>query len=159
MGRRIVANTGNIQFHENLFSISLVVTIRHRERKEKKNKYIIYLIFNPEITQMVAQWMYIAADYCPQTQWLSYWASYFTALLLYKYCTNCTFCNWTVLTLFTQKLLLHVQLHNSTAHLLYKYCTHCASWNWTDDGFSGKVWNEKGDVSGIYFQQRPIYTK
>ena len=48
------------------------------------------------------------------------------------YCTNCTVCNWTVLTVITQKLLLlHVQLHNSTAHLLYKYCTNCTVGNWT----------------------------
>jgi hypothetical protein len=31
----------------------------------------------------------------------------------------------------TQKLLLPVQLHNSTAHLLYKYCTNCTVCNWT----------------------------
>jgi hypothetical protein len=43
-----------------------------------------------------------------------------TAHLLYKYCTNCTVCNWTVLTAITHKLPLHVQPHNSTAHLLYK---------------------------------------
>jgi len=49
----------------------------------------------------------------------------------YKYCTNCTVCNWTVLTVITQKLLLHVQLHNSTAHLLYKYCTNCTVCNWS----------------------------
>jgi hypothetical protein len=30
------------------------------------------------------------------------------------YCTNCTVWNWTVLTVITQKLPLHVQLHNST---------------------------------------------
>ena len=36
------------------------------------------------------------------------------------YCTNCTICNWTVLTVIKQKLLLHVQLQKSTAHLLYK---------------------------------------
>jgi hypothetical protein len=51
--------------------------------------------------------------------------------LLYKYCTNCTVCNWTVLTVITQKLPLNVQLHNSTAHLLYKYCTNCTVCNWT----------------------------
>jgi hypothetical protein len=33
---------------------------------------------------------------------------------MYKYCTNCTVYNWTVLTIITHKLLLHVQLHNST---------------------------------------------
>jgi len=44
------------------------------------------------------------------------------------YCTNTV---ETVLTVITQKLLLHVQLHNSTAHLLYKYCTNCTVWNWT----------------------------
>jgi len=45
------------------------------------------------------------------------------------YCTNTVqtaqTANWTVLTVITQKLPLHVQLHNSTAHLLYKYCTNC----------------------------------
>ena len=48
------------------------------------------------------------------------------------YCTNCTVCNWTVLTVITQKLqlLLHFQLHNSTAHLLYKHCTNCTVCNW-----------------------------
>ena len=30
---------------------------------------------------------------------------------MYKYCTNCTVCNWTVLTVITQKLLLHILLH------------------------------------------------
>jgi len=43
------------------------------------------------------------------------------------YCTNCTVCNWNVLTVITQKLPLHVQLNNSTAHLLYN-STVC---NWT----------------------------
>ena len=42
-------------------------------------------------------------------------ACYRTAYLLYKYCTNCSVCNWTLLTVITHKLLLlHVQLHNST---------------------------------------------
>jgi len=54
-----------------------------------------------------------------------------TVHLLYKYCTNCTVCNWTVLTVITQKLLLHVQVNNSTAHLLYKYCTNCTVCNRT----------------------------
>ena len=40
-------------------------------------------------------------------------------------------CNWTVLTVITQKLLLCIQLHKSTAHLLYKYCTNCTVCNWT----------------------------
>ena len=65
-----------------------------------------------------------------ETQWMSYWAFYCTAHLLYKYCTNCTVCNWTVLTVITQKVPLHVQLHNSTTHLLYKYCTNCTVCNW-----------------------------
>jgi hypothetical protein len=40
-------------------------------------------------------------------------------------------CNRTVLTVITHKLLLHVQLHNSTAHTVYKYCTNCTVCNWT----------------------------
>ena len=50
------------------------------------------------------------------------------------YCTNTVqtvVYNWTVLRVITQKLSLHVQLHNSTAHLLYKYCTNCTVYNWT----------------------------
>jgi len=39
---------------------------------------------------------------------------YCRAHLVYKYCTNCTVCNWTVLTVITQKLPLHTQLHNNT---------------------------------------------
>ena len=55
----------------------------------------------------------------------------FSCTTQHIYCTNCTVWNWTVLTVITQKLLLHVQLHNSTAHLLYKYCTNCTVCNWT----------------------------
>ena len=40
--------------------------------------------------------------------------STFTVQILYKL----YICNWTVLTVITQKLPLHVQLHYSTAHLL-----------------------------------------
>ena len=48
-------------------------------------------------------------------------------IYLYKYCTNCTVCNWTVLTVITQKLLLHVQL-TTAQHI---YCTNCTVCNWT----------------------------
>ena len=44
------------------------------------------------------------------------------------YCTNTvqsSVCKWTVLTVITQKLLLYLQLHNSTSHLVYKYCSNC----------------------------------
>ena len=43
----------------------------------------------------------------------------------------CTICNRTVLTVIAHKLLLHVQLHNSTAHLLYTYFTNCRVCNGT----------------------------
>jgi len=56
------------------------------------------------------------------------WVCYWTAYWEYR---DCTVFSWTVLTVITQKLLLHVQLHNSTAHLLYKYCTNCTVCNWT----------------------------
>jgi len=52
-----------------------------------------------------------------------------TAQHIYR--TNCTVCNWTVLTVITQKLLLHVQLHNNTTNLLFKYRTNCTVCNWT----------------------------
>jgi hypothetical protein len=57
--------------------------------------------------------------------------SYRTIHLLHKRYIICTVCNWTVLTVITQKPLLHVQLHNSISHLLYKYCTNCTVCNWT----------------------------
>ena len=56
--------------------------------------------------------------------------SYTTAQHIY-----CTVCNWTVLTVITQKLPLHVQLHNNTAHLLYKLYTlqlNCTYNNYTE---------------------------
>jgi len=52
--------------------------------------------------------------------------STFTAQILFKLYSlqlNCTYST-------TQKMLLHVQLHNSTAHLLYKYCTNCTVSHW-----------------------------
>jgi len=55
----------------------------------------------------------------------------YVCMYVWIYCTNCTVCNWTVLTVITQNLLLHVQLHNSKEYLLYKYCTNCTVWNWT----------------------------
>jgi len=39
--------------------------------------------------------------------------------LIYKYPTNCTVCNWILLTAITQYLLLHVQLHNSAQHVYF----------------------------------------
>jgi hypothetical protein len=53
-----------------------------------------------------------------------------TAHLLYKYCKNCTVYSWTVLTVITHNLLLHVQLH-ITAYLLYKYSTDCTVYSCT----------------------------
>jgi len=53
-----------------------------------------------------------AADTCSAAQK--------NAHLLYKYCTNCTFCNCTVFTVITQKTLTHVQLHKRK-HI---YCKH-----------------------------------
>ena len=53
----------------------------------------------------------------------------------HKYCTNCIVYNWTVLTVITQKLLLHVQLHNSTAQILYKLYSlqlNCTYSNYTE---------------------------
>jgi Pyruvate/2-oxoacid:ferredoxin oxidoreductase delta subunit len=76
--------------------------------------------------------MNVAADCCSQRHSSCYVQLHnSTAYLLYKYCTNCTVCNWTVFIVITHKLVLHVQLHNSTAYLLYKYCTYCAVCNLT----------------------------
>jgi len=53
-------------------------------------------------------------------------------------CTNTVqtaVCNWTVLTVITQKLLPHVQLHSSRTHLLYKLYSlqlNCTYSNYTE---------------------------
>ena len=83
-----------------------------RTERYSRNKRCIFVAVFPELFQTVTQSMFMAAH--TETQCLSCSASYRTAHLLHKYCTNCTVCNWTVLTVITQKLLLHVQLHNST---------------------------------------------
>jgi len=82
----------------------------------ERNKQTKIWSFFPEITQTVEQWMYIAADCCSQSDTVTVMFSVLphSTYLLHIYCTNCTVCNWTVLTVITQKLLLHVQLHNST---------------------------------------------
>jgi hypothetical protein len=91
-----------------------------------------FVTFYPELPQTETEWMYFVGVWCyRETDWLLSWACYFRAYWVYKYCTNCTVGKWTVLTVITQKLLLHVQLHNSTAHLLYKYCTSSTICNWT----------------------------
>jgi hypothetical protein len=76
--------------------------------------------------------MYIAADCCSHRDTVPFMFS----VLQHSTCTvqvpwKCTIWNRTVLTVITHKLLLHVQLHNSTAHLVYKYCTNCTVYNWT----------------------------
>jgi hypothetical protein len=42
------------------------------------------------------------------TQWLLCSACYRKAYLLYRYCSNSTVCNWSLPTLITQQLLLHI---------------------------------------------------
>ena len=89
----------------------------------------IFVTFFPEIPQAVTEWMYIVGVWCYKgTEWLFCWVCCCTVYWVYR---ECTVCSWTVLTAITQKLLLHVQQHNSTAHLLYKYCTNCTVCNWT----------------------------
>jgi len=75
--------------------------------RNEETKRHIFVAFFPELAQ--TQWMHIAAH--KETQCLSCSASYCSTHLLYKYCTVC---NWTVLTVITQKLLLHVQPHKRT---------------------------------------------
>jgi len=76
--------------------------------------------------------LYILKVYCiysnytePAATWS---AAQSTTNLLYKYCTVC---NASLLTVITQKLLLHIQLHNSKTHLLYKNCRTCTVCIWT----------------------------
>jgi hypothetical protein len=102
-----------------------------RERNER-NKMQFFVSNFPLLPQNLTQWMIIAADCCLQKDTVTVM---FSILLYSTYVlqifTNCKVCNWTVLTVIKHKLLLHVQLYNSTAHLLYKYCTNCTVCNWT----------------------------
>jgi hypothetical protein len=132
MSRVILAKNRNIEFHENLLLISPVVKFRRTDRKEKITKIFFLQMFNSLLKQKPhSKSIILPISAHIQTERLSYSASSCTAHLLYKCCTNCRVCNWTVLTVITQKLPLHVQLHNSTAHLLYKRCTNCTVCNWT----------------------------
>ena len=110
----------NIIFHENTFSNFTIVTLRRAERNRERNQKTHFVTFFPEITQIVTQWMYIAANYYSHRHSACHVERRLCSNLMYKYCTICTVCNWTVLAVIKQKLLLHFQLHNSTAHLLYK---------------------------------------
>jgi len=133
MSRGILTKIRNIIIHENVFFIFRVVKWRQTDRREwRKRKTHLCNVFpetHPKSYTVNIYCLPIAAHTQTQCLWCS--ACYSTAHLLYKYCTNCTICNWTGLTIITQKLLLHVQLHNSTAHLLYKYCTNYTICNWT----------------------------
>ena len=88
---------------------------------------ILYKLYSLQLNCTYSNYTEAAATCCSAAQQ----HNTFIVQILYKYCTNCTVCNWTVLTVITQKPLLHVQLHNSTTHLLYKYCTKCTVCNWT----------------------------
>ena len=121
----------NIIFHENTFSNFTIVTLRRAERNRERNQKTHFVTFFPEITQIVTQWMYIAANYYSHRHSACHVERRLCSNLMYKYCTICTVCNWTVLAVITHKLPLHVQQHNSIAHLLYKYCTNCTVCNRT----------------------------
>jgi len=83
---------------------------------------ILYKLYSLQLNFTYSNYTEAAAE-CSAAQQLST----FTV----KYCTNCTVCNWTVLTVIAQKQPLHVQLHNTTTHLLHKYCINCTFRNWT----------------------------
>ena len=55
MSGGILGKIINIQFHKTSFSFSPVVTFRRTDRKGKRNKNIIYLVFIPELTEKVKQ--------------------------------------------------------------------------------------------------------
>ena len=101
---------------ENIYSISRGVTRRRTHRKEwgnQKTHFCSFLALSPPNSHTVTAYCYRLLLTEKQSEcYVQLHNS--TAHLLYKYCTNCTVCYWTVLTVITQKLLLHVQLHNRT---------------------------------------------
>jgi hypothetical protein len=97
--------------------------VRTDRRKEIKEPKDAFLSFIPELTQIVTQYILLQIAAHTETECLSCSASYCTAYLLYKYCTNCTFYNWTVLTVITQATATcsAAQQHNTfTVQILYK---------------------------------------
>ena len=116
----ITVNIGNIQIHNHAFWISSVVTWRRTKMYKGSNTHFRSSISrtppnSDRVNVHFGVWGY------SKTQWMLFWASYRTAHLTYKYWTDCTvliYC--TVLTVITQKLTLHVQLHNrrETAKLM-----------------------------------------
>ena len=81
INRWILANTRNIQFLENSFTIFRVVTFSRSDRKGKAHN-IIYQVLFPDPNQTVAQKMYVAADCFPQTDTVS------VTFSVHIYCTN-----------------------------------------------------------------------
>jgi len=106
-----LAKTSNIQFHANSFNISRVVTFRRAERKEKRTIYHL-LSYNSRPHRNSRTINVYSCRLLLTNRHSDYHIH--RADLLHKYCSNCTVCNWTVLTVITQKLPLHFQLHNST---------------------------------------------
>ena len=94
-------------------------TERQKYVKELKDEFL-YLSIAKSLKQSPSQCILLPIAAHKETQWLSCSACYRTAHLPYKYCTNCTVCNWTVFTVITQKLLLHIQ-RVTARHI---YCTN-----------------------------------
>ena len=89
----------------------------------------IFVAFFPELPQAVTVWMYIFDVLCyKETEWLLCLVCYCTEYCVYSWRTVC---NWTVLTVITQRQSDLFWAFYRTAHLLYKYCTNCTVCRWT----------------------------
>jgi len=134
MSGRIIANIKTIILLDNDLGSSPVLKCWRTDKKEWRNQKTNFYsclsrtLPNSHTVKVYCCWLLLTER---QSDCYVECVTVWNYILLYKYCTNCTVCNWTVLTVITHKLLLHVQLHNSTAHLLYKYCTNCTVCNWT----------------------------
>jgi hypothetical protein len=95
------------------------LTIFELNFKSEGTKRNIFVAFSPEFRQSHSECIFLLIAASRETEWLPYWAYYLQRI----YCPDCSVCNWTVLTVITQKLLLHVQLHNSTFTVQTVQCT------------------------------------
>ena len=118
---RDFATTRKINFHEAVFSTFPVITLRETDRKKlwsENTKFVGFFPKSPKQSHSQYVLLLIAAH--SVTQWLSCSACSPTAHSLHKYRTNSTVCNWTLLTVITQELLLHIQ----RANVQHIYCTN-----------------------------------
>jgi len=84
MNGGILANTRKMQFHENSFTIFLVVTFSLADRKEKEQSIMYQVLFSTPPQLSHSKCMFLLIAFHKETQCLSHSACIFTVQILYK---------------------------------------------------------------------------